>query len=88
MWVPCSPTFPLPPPLLLPNASSPALCSHPSRALRAGINHPFAALKDEPIACLAAGDHRGNHTSCRPLRAEGGGDATLRQRFIYLISLG
>jgi len=60
----------------------------PARAPGAGINHPAAALKDEPIACSAAGDHRGNHTVCRPLRAGGGGDATLRQRFIYLILLG
>ena len=75
--------------------SAPAQCIIPSptlspepRAPGAGINHPAAVLEDEPIACLAAGDHRGNHTACRPLRAGGGGDATLRQRFIYLILLG
>lgn len=60
----------------------------PSGAPGARINHPAATLKDETIACSAAGDHRGNHTACHPLRAGGGGDATLRQRFIYLILLG
>lgn len=85
-------------PALLPSPRC-HLCSCPMHHLRpralapagvpgAGINHPAAALKDEPIACSAAGDHRGNHTACRPLRAGGGGDATLRQRFIYLLLLG
>lgn len=88
MCTPCSPAFPPPPPLLLPNASSPAPRSRPSRGAGSRDKSSCRSAQRRADCLLGGRGSQGKSHRVLPAPCRGRGDATLRQRFIYLILLG